>query len=202
MEHEEADLLVEFQSEHPEAALGMLFDQYADRIYRLAIGILGDPASAEDVVQDTFLSAIDHRMKFEGRSSLSTWLYRIATNASLSQLRKRSGEPLPDEDPVSEQEHRYSLPKEFIEWRWTPDQLLMDAELRQQLDNAIQKLPESLRVVFLLRDVQELSTEETADVIGISTGAVKVRLHRARLELREQLSEYLAESKGEKKYEL
>jgi RNA polymerase sigma-70 factor (ECF subfamily) len=193
----EAELVSALQSEQPEAALGILFDRYADRIYRLALGILGDPASAEDVVQDTFLAVLDHRMQFEGRSSLATWIYRIATNASLSLLRKKTGQALPEEDPVSAEEGNYPLPKEFIVWRWTPDQLLVDAELRHELDIAIQSLPESLRIVFLLRDVEGLSTEETAEAAGISAGAVKVRLHRARLALRERLADYLAASKGE-----
>src|SRR5512136_1096841 len=96
---EETELVAALQSDQPEAALGLLFERYADRIYRLALGILGDPGSAEDVVQDTFLAALTHRQQFEGRSSLATWLYRIATNASLSRLRKRSPLPLPEEDP-------------------------------------------------------------------------------------------------------
>lgn len=195
---EEASLITALQSDQPETALGILFNLYADRIYRLALGILGEPASAEDVVQDTFLAVINHRFQFEGRSRLSTWLYRIATNASLSLLRKRRGQALPEEDPTYDDEVSYALPREFIEWRWTPDQLLMDAELRRELDEAVQALPESLRVVFLLRDVEELSTEETAETLGLSVGAVKVRLHRARLALRERLARYLAVSKGEK----
>ena len=193
---EETELVAALQSEQPEAALGLLFERYADRIYRLALGILGDTGSAEDVVQDTFLSALTHRQQFEGRSSLATWLYRIATNASLSRLRERSPLPLPEEDPVSDEGAVIPLPKELTEWRFTPDQMLLDGELREELDKAVQRLPDSLRVVFLLRDVQELSTEETADIVGISVGAVKVRLHRARLELRERLAEYVAETMG------
>lgn len=191
---EETELVAALQSDQPEAALGLLFERYADRIYRLALGILGDSGSAEDVVQDTFLSALTHRQQFEGRSSLATWLYRIATNASLSRLRARVTLPLPDEDPVSDEEPVVPLPKELTEWRWTPDQMLLDTELREELDKAVQRLPISLRVVFLLRDVQDLSTEETAESLGISIGAVKVRLHRARLELRELLAAYLAET--------
>ena len=196
---EEAELVAALQSDNPETAVGLLFERYSDRIYRLALGILGDPACAEDVVQETFLSVINHRLQFEGRSSLATWLYRIATNASLGILRKKSSLPLPDEDPVSDEDYKIPLPKEFIEWRWTPDQLLMDAELRTEMDRAIQYLPASLRVVFLLRDVEGLSTEETAEAVGISVGATKVRLHRARLELREGLAKYLADGKGENK---
>ncbi len=194
---EETELVAALQSDQPEAALGLLFERYADRIYRLALGILGDPGGAEDVVQDTFLAALTHRQQFEGRSSLATWLYRIATNASLNTLRKRSPLALPEEDPTSDEDAAIPLPKELTEWRLTPDQLLMDSELRKELDKAVQSLPETLRVAFLLRDVEELSTEETADALGISIGAVKVRLHRARLELRERLAEYLAESVGD-----
>lgn len=199
---EEAELVAALQSDQPETAVELLFERYADRLYRLALGLLGDPAAAEDVVQDTFLSVINHRMQFEGRSSMATWMYRIATNASLSWLRMRTNLPLPEEDPTSEDELKIPLPEEFIEWRWTPEQLLMDAELRRRMQTAIQRLPESLRTVFLLRDVEGLSTAETAETVGASVGAVKVRLHRARLELRERLAKYLAEDKGENPNEL
>lgn len=174
-------------------ALTALFEAYADRIYRLALGVLRDPAAAEDIVQETFLSAMTHLDRFEGRSSLGTWLYRIGYNASLDRLRRRQTEPLPPDEPTDESEAAIPLPRSLVEWSLTPENRLAENEIAAELDRAIGELPESLRVVFLLRDVDELSTLETAEALGLTEGAVKVRLHRARLALRERLSEYFAE---------
>ena len=175
------------------AALAALFEAFADRIYRLALSVLRDPAAAEDIVQETFVSAITHLDRFEGRSSLGTWLYRVAYNASLDYLRRRREEPLPADEPEDEAGEAIPLPRSLVEWTVTPEQRLADGEVTAELDRAIGELPESLRVVFLLRDIDELSTQETAEALGLSEGAVKVRLHRARLALREQLSVYFSE---------
>ena len=175
------------------AALTALFEAFADRIYRLALGVLRDPAEAEDIVQETFVSAITHLDRFEGRSSLGTWLYRVAYNASLDRLRRRREEPLPADEPEDEAGEAIPLPRSLVEWTVTPEQRLVDSEVSAELDRAIGELPERLRVVFLLRDIEELSTAETADALGLTEGAVKVRLHRARLALRERLSVYFSE---------
>lgn len=190
---EEAEILNIFHSEDPQPALAILFENYADAIYRLALSIVGDESLAEDIVQETFLSALTHRQQFEGRSKISTWLYRIAYNASHDRLRKKTEEPLPDEDGQADDETPLPHPKTIIEWRWMPEDILANREMRRELENAVKALPESLRVVFTLRDIEGLSTEETAEATGISEGAVKVRLHRARLELRERLSVYFSE---------
>jgi RNA polymerase sigma-70 factor (ECF subfamily) len=182
-------LLQDLQSADPTAALATLFDSYADPVYRLALGLLGNPGQAEDVVQDTFLSVMTHRMTFEGRSRLSTWIYRIAYNASLERLRKKKEVPLAVEENDDDDEF-IPLPQSLVEWRWTAEELLVDSEGQKILDKAIQTLSPALRAVFLLRDVEELSIEETSDALGLTTSAVKVRLHRARLALREQLSSY------------
>ncbi len=188
---DDAALLHALQKGDP-AALASLFETYADRVYRLALGLLQDPLHAEDVVQDTFLAAISNLERFEGRSSLGTWLYRVAYNASMDRLR-RQREDLPlDEDPDTD-EGEIPLPEVLIDWEMTPEELLADDETRAYLDQAISELPESLRAVFILRDIEELSTAETAEALGISVGAAKVRLHRARLTLRELLSEYFRE---------
>ncbi len=196
---DQPEIQAAIQTKDPAAILQVLFEAYADTVYRLALGILRDPQLAEDVVQDTFLSAMTHLDQFEGRSSYHTWLYRIAYNFSLSQLRKRVNLPLPEEDLTRDDEIQPSLPKELVEWNWTPEKLLANQEARFQLEEAIQKLSPTLRAVFLLRDVEGLSTEDTAESLGLSDGAVKVRLHRARLDLREQLAEYFAsQSEGAK----
>ncbi len=175
------------------SALAALFDAHADRIYRLALGLLRDPAGAEDVVQETFLAAITHLDRFEGRSSVGTWLYRVAYNASLGRLRQRQGEPLPPEDPADDEATGLPLPQAFVDWDLSPEQILADGEARREVDEAIATLPESLRVAFILRDVEGLSTAEAAEILGLHEGAVKVRLHRARLALRERLSRYFRE---------
>jgi RNA polymerase sigma-70 factor (ECF subfamily) len=173
-------------------ALAALFEAYADRIYRLALSLLRDPSAAEDIVQETFVSAITHLDRFEGRSSLGTWLYRVGYNASLDWLRRRRDEPLPPDEPGDESD-AVPLPRSLVEWTLTPESRQAEGEMAAELDRAIGELSEGLRVVFLLRDVDELSTQETADALGLTEGAVKVRLHRARLALREKLADYFAE---------
>jgi RNA polymerase sigma-70 factor (ECF subfamily) len=187
---DENTLQTRFQSESPADAVAELFQLYADRIYHLALGLLGDPSRAEDVVQETFLAAIKNRNQFQGRSSLSTWLYRIAYNEALEILRKRVEIPL-EEEADEDDEAPFPHPEALIDWGFSPEQMLADKELRQQMDLAVSELPESLRTVFLLRDMNDLSTEEAAETLGISPGAIKVRLHRARLQLRERLAGYL-----------
>jgi RNA polymerase sigma-70 factor (ECF subfamily) len=164
-------------------------------IYQVALKLLGDEQEAEDVLQETFLSAFEAIDRFEGRSKLSTWLYRIAYNASLMRLRKQGTmttfsleQTLPDREESIDQESRH-----LVDWSTVPDDLVLSAEARQEMDRAIAELPESLRSTFVLRDVQGLSGMETAEVLGISVQAVKNRLHRARLHLRNRLSDYFAE---------
>lgn len=174
------------------AAFEQLFEAYADRLYRLAFGLLGEPAAAEDVVQESFLAVIKGVSSFEGRASLSTWLYRVAYNASIDRLRRKPEESLPPDDPDEDLESPVT-PKAFVDWELTPEQMLADAEVRQHLERAIHALPAGLQAVFLLRDVEGLSTEQTAEALGLSISAAKVRLHRARLQLRELLAGYFSE---------
>ncbi len=179
-------------------ALSQLFEIHADRVYRLAFGLLRERQAAEDVVQETFLAAMTHLDQFEGRSSLGTWLYRVAYNASLTRLRARPVDPLPADEPEPGEP---PLPRALVEWDLTPEEMLMDSEARGHLDAAIAALPESLRAAFLLRDVEGLSTLDTAEALGISEGAVKLRLHRARLTLREHLAGYFGERAARKERE-
>lgn len=190
----ETELLTVFKSRRPQAALEQLFERYADKIFHLVFGLLGEEQAAEDVVQETFLSALDHRASFEGRARLSTWLYRIAYNAAQNRLRMQSRpeDPLPQEDEEDDTGRPIPMPRALGEWEMLPERILIDAEARALLDAAVRRLPLKLRVVFQLRDIDELSTEETAQVLGISEPAVKVRLHRARLQLREELATYFS----------
>lgn len=174
------------------AEFARLVEAYSGTIYRLALKMLGNTQDAEDILQETFIKAFRHLDSFDGRSSLSTWLYRIATNEALMQLRRRRPDLLSIEEPV-ETEDEEQDPLEIVDWCCIPEEELMSAEGREVLDRAVDKLPHNLRVAFLLRDIEGLSTQETAEVLNLSETAVKTRLSRARLRLREELSSYYAE---------
>jgi RNA polymerase sigma-70 factor (ECF subfamily) len=169
-----------------------LVDAYSTQIYRLALKMLADEQDAEDVLQNTFMKALQSIKKFEGRSSLSTWLYRIAVNEALMALRRHKptvSVAMDYEDDENEIQH----PTQFTDWCCLPEKDLLSAEAKKHLDKAIQRLPEKLRVVFLLRDVEGLSIRETSEALDLTETAIKTRLLRARLNLREQLSSYYGE---------
>ncbi len=175
-------------------ALAEIVESHQRTVYNVALRMCGNQQDAEETLQETFISAIKSLPKFEGRSQLSTWLYRIASNTCLMQRRKESSrpelEPLQSDDGEEFEEPRY-----FVDMSLQPDDVLLDNELREVLEEAITELPDSLRLAFIWRELEGLSTAETADVLDISEGAVKVRLHRARLQLRELLSEnYLSQN--------
>lgn len=173
-------------------AFAALVDAYSPRLYRLALRMLGDPLEAEDVLQDTFLKAFRGLDKFEGRSQMGTWLYRIAANEALMRLRKR--EPtMVSMDQEIEQPDGTELPRQLEDWCCLPEGEFMTAEAQEQLDRAVERLSPALRAAFVLRDLQGLSTREAAETLGISEAALKTRLSRARLELREQLTSYFSE---------
>jgi RNA polymerase sigma-70 factor (ECF subfamily) len=174
-----------------------LVDFFSTPIYRLALRMLGDPQDAEDVLQETFIKTYKALPSFEGRSSLSTWLYRIAVNEALMQLRqRRPGQVSIDEDLETEDGERE--PVQIIDWKALPEDELLSSETRKLLDHAIQRLPVTLRSVFILRDIEGLSVRETAEALEVNEAVVKTRLLRARLWLREQLSAYFTERKMEK----
>jgi RNA polymerase sigma-70 factor (ECF subfamily) len=174
------------------AEFARLVDAYSSPIYRLGLRMLGTPQDAEDVLQNTFLSALTHLPKFEGRSSLSTWLYRIAANEALMLIRKKKPEVNLDDSQAGENDEDL-LPTQFVDWSALPEDELLSGEGKKALDSAIETLPESLRIVFLLRDVEGLSIKETADALNLTETNVKTRLLRARMLLREQLSTYYGE---------
>ena len=173
-------------------ALSMVFETYSDRIYRLALSLLGDEQAADGVVQDTFMSLIEHIDGFEGRAALGTWLYRVAYNNCMGRLRKLKPHLALEVDD----EQGAPLPENLLDWNAMPESLMTSSEAIQQIAQAIDTLNPTLRTVFLLRDVDELSTQETAEVLGVKPGTVKVRLHRARLALREALAGYFEERVG------
>lgn len=161
-------------------------------IYRLAIKILGNQQDAEDALQETFIKAFRYLKDFDGRSSISTWLYRIATNEALMILRKHKVDMVSVDEPLAEGEEEQE-PLQIVDWCCMPEEELMSSEAKQTLDRAIERLPVSLRLVFVLRDIQGLSTRETGEVLDLSDTAVKTRLSRARLRLREDLSGYFGD---------
>jgi RNA polymerase sigma-70 factor (ECF subfamily) len=173
-------------------AFAQFVDENQNQVYNLALRMLNDPQEAEDVLQETFLNAYKALPGFEGRSSLSTWLYRIASNASLMRLRKKQPATVSVDEPL-ELDAGDTVPRQLVDWSNLPEDELLSNESRLVMDEAVSDLPEALRIVFVLRDLEGLSTEETGEVLGLSKGAVKTRLHRARLWLRERMSSYFAE---------
>jgi len=171
------------------AEFAQLVEQYSPMIYRLGLKMLNNPQDAEDILQETFIKAYKHIDKFDGRSSVSTWLYRIATNEALMSLRKKRPDTVSFDVP-SIYESEPQEPLQIVDWCCMPEEEYLTAEGRMRLDQAAERLPESLRIVFVLRDIESLSTRETAEVLDISEMAVKTRLSRARLRLREDLSTY------------
>ncbi len=179
---DEQDVILALKQRDPDA-LAAVFEQYSNRIYRLGLSLLQDEQQADGVVQETFLALIKTIDRFEERASLGTWLYRVAHNEIMSRLRKQR--PQLELDDLDED---HAMPSALIDWQTLPESLLSGSEMRAQLDAAIAQLSPSLRAVFTLRDIEELSTRETAAALAISEAAVKVRLHRARLALREKLA--------------
>ncbi len=175
------------------AEFARLVERYSTVIYRLALKMLKDPQDAEDVLQETFMKAFKALNGFDGRSSLSTWLYRIAANEALMLIRKRKRVTSPLEDEPDEADEALDAPVQVVDWRSLPESELMDGEARSVMEDAVQQLSPALRAVFLLRDVEGLSTLETAEALSLSEEAVKTRLSRARWRLRELLSHYYAE---------
>ncbi len=175
----------------------LLVDSYSIPIYRLGLKMLGNQQDAEDVLQITFLKALQHLGDFEGRSSLSTWLYRIAANEALMLLRRNSQKSIRQSislDEESEDVDGEALqPVQLADWTALPESDLLSAESKQHLDSAVQNLPARLRVVFIMRDIEGLSIKDTAEALALTETAVKTRLLRARLNLREQLSDYFGE---------
>jgi RNA polymerase sigma-70 factor (ECF subfamily) len=177
------------------AAFEQLIKRYDRNVFRIAQHITQNREDAEDVVQDAFLKAYQKLDQFQGNSKFYTWLVRIAVNEALMRLRKRKTDKTVSMDDEVETEDG-AMPREFADWSPDPEQQFRQSELNDILARAIQGLPASFRTVFVLRDVEGLSTEETAEMLGLSVPAVKSRLLRARLQLRERLSKHFKKRKG------
>ncbi|HEY6384131.1 MAG TPA: sigma-70 family RNA polymerase sigma factor [Candidatus Acidoferrum sp.] len=170
------------------SAFEELVSRYERKIFRLTMNITRNREDAEDAMQDAFLKSYSHLKTFQGDSRFYTWLVRIAANEALMRLRKRRPGQFSLDEPIEGDEDL--MPRELQDWGPGPEQRFAQTEMREILSSAIDELEPDYRTVFVLRDIEELSTEETADALGISVPAVKSRLLRARLKLRHKLDRY------------
>jgi RNA polymerase sigma-70 factor, ECF subfamily len=185
---EDEPLLVAAAKGGDQAAFEELVSRYEAKIFRLTMNITRNTEDAEDAMQDAFLKAYSHLKDFEGGSRFYTWLVRIAANEALMRLRKRRPNQFSLDEPVAGEEDL--MPRDIEDWGPSPEQRYAQTEMGDILQRLIGELPPDFRTVFVLRDVEELSTEETAKLLGISIPAVKSRLLRARLKLRDKLDRY------------
>lgn len=178
--------IIELAKSGDRNALASLVKMYEKTVYNFAFKICRDRDKAENIMQETFLSVVKSLHQFDGNSKLSTWLYRIVANHCLMEARKFKNRHFTslddDEDGMYEN-------KQIVDWSKVPYKSTENIELRKILDEAISKLSPEYRMVFLLRDVEEFSTEETAKIAELSVPAVKSRLHRARAFLRNEINE-------------
>jgi len=170
-------------------AFGDLVRKYEGKIFRLAQHVTQNREDAEDVLQETFLKAYEHLDQFQGNSKFYTWIVRIAVNQALMKLRRRKTDKSVSLDEAIDTGED-TVVREIAAWDPDPEQRYTQEELREILDSAVQSLAPPYRSVFMLRDVEDLSTEETAEALNLSVPAVKSRLLRARLQLREKLTRY------------
>lgn len=169
---------------------------HSDSLYGLALRLVNDEAEAEDVVQETFLNAFKSIRNFDGRASLGTWLFRITYNNALMRLRRHKPDTVEIDQPVYMEGDE--VPRQLFDWCCLPEEDFMTSEAQAKIKMGISQLSEPLRMVFTLRDIEGLSTAEVAEILDLTESAVKVRLHRARLALREILSGYFTEWAHEK----
>jgi RNA polymerase sigma-70 factor, ECF subfamily len=176
------------------SAFEQLVGRYDRKLFRIAEHVTRNREDSEDVVQESFLKAFQHLGEFREHSQFSTWLFRITVNQALMKLRKRrtTKDVSLDEDFQAAED---ILPREIADWTPNPEELYRAFELRDILIKTLEELQPILRTVFVLRDIEELSVDQTAEVLAVSPAAVKARLWRARLQLRELLSEYFSKHK-------
>jgi RNA polymerase sigma-70 factor (ECF subfamily) len=181
-------LLVAAAKSGDAAAFEELVNRYERKIFRLTMNITRNREDAEDAMQDAFMKAYAHLSSFQEDSRFYTWLVRIAANEALMRLRKRRPGQFSIDEPIEGDDDL--MPRELEDWGPSPEQRYAQSEMREILNKVIDQLEPDFRVVFVLRDIEELSTEETAAAMGLSVPAVKSRLLRARLKLRQKLDRY------------
>jgi RNA polymerase sigma-70 factor (ECF subfamily) len=190
---EDEHLLVAAAKRGDGAAFEELVNRYERKIFRLTMNITRNREDAEDAMQDAFLKSYSHLKDFQEDSRFYTWLVRIAANEALMRLRKRRPNQFSLDEPIEGDEDL--MPRELQDWGPSPEQRFAQTEMHEILSDVIDKLEPDFRVVFVLRDIEELSTEETAKTLGISVPAVKSRLLRARLKLRQKLDRYFRQGR-------
>lgn len=194
------ELIELFIADSSEGAFEEIFNRYANRVYGLALKISSNPIDAEDILQDVFLTLARKIDTFKGKASFSTWLYKVTVNASYMHYRAKGKKYQSDIslEGYAPYDENGTLMGRIAskDWSGRPDDVLLSKEALEIIERAINDLPESYRVVLYLRDVEDKPNDEVADILGISTGTVKSRLHRARLFLRDRLSDYFYEWKG------
>lgn len=186
--YDDEDTLLEGLRRRDRLACSCMLKRYAPRLYRLALQLTGDPDEAEDVLQEAFIRSCDKIDDFEGLSNLGTWLHRIVVTTGLMHLRRRSAATA---RTATIDDGAINLTETVADTAGDPGGELLDAELREHVDRAVLALPDSLRAAFVLREIEGLSTREAAEALDIGESALKVRLHRARLALRETLMPYV-----------
>jgi RNA polymerase sigma-70 factor (ECF subfamily) len=191
------ELVRMFVDERDEGAFNELVNRYGEKVFRLALRITHSEHIADEVLQEVFLTLVEKLDSFREESAFSTWLYRVATNASLIQIRnkKKDGRSMSLDDYVPYSENGVLSEVLLKDWSYSPDEIFSGKEGMEVIERAIDELPEKYRIVFHLRDIEGLSNEEVGDILGLSISAVKSRIHRARLYLRDSLSDYFYEWK-------
>jgi RNA polymerase sigma-70 factor, ECF subfamily len=193
------DDLIRFARNGDNAAFTELVRRYEDTVFRFSYRVCRDSNKAAENLQDTFVNVFRKLNTFDGKSKFSTWLYTIVTNNCLMKHRKRKGELLEDSleifdhPPQPHQHHRQAQPLAIAD---TPADMVMTKELRDALDRAINRLPQDYRVVFVMRDIEGESNEDTAKALGLSVEATKSRLRRARAFLRKELEPFVRSDGG------
>ncbi len=185
------DALVKRAQQDDERAFGELVTRYESKVYSLAMKMLRNPEDAEDVLQETFLRAYRGLKSFKGNSTFSTWIYRITANSALMRLRKKQLPQVSIEDSDERE-----TPIAIADWAPGPAEQLLNQEMQRVMDEAIESLPHEFRQVFILRDVEEMSNSDVAEILDLSVAAVKSPLHRARLKVRNRLAQYFSEIKS------
>jgi RNA polymerase sigma-70 factor (ECF subfamily) len=182
------------------AALEALVRSHQDRVYSFAMRMCRNVEDAKDILQDTFLGVIRSIREFREESKFSTWLYRIAANACLKKRRRGVHDPTPEQelslDDLMPRPDAEGRKPEIPDWSEDAERALLQGELSARMESAIDKLPRDYKIVLVLRDVEGLSAEETAQAVGLSVPAVKSRLHRARVFVRRELADYLTGSQN------
>lgn len=190
------DELIKLIKEKDYSAFEEIVERYSPKAMRLALKITRNKEDAQDVIQDTFVSIYKNINSFRGDSAFSSWIYRICTNFALMKLRARKRDNQSDsmdENPNMDLEKLAEHTHSESDWSEKAEKLLLRQELRDKIDSAIDKLPDDYRIVFIMKDIEDMSIEEIGKELGLTVPAVKSRLHRARLFLRKEISKYIEE---------